>query len=110
MKKFQRFSQQAPFLKILMLRLFPVGSNLLTNLLSGSIKVPFNAFIQASLLGYLPQTVIFLLLGHGISEANDSMIYASIIFSTISVVLTGVIYRDHIKQRMAPLSMDVSHE
>ena len=110
MAKFQVFARQAPFLKILMLRLFPVGSNLLTNLLSGCVGVPFIAFALASLVGYLPQTIIFSLIGNGISAANNAMIYTSIILSTISVALTGVIYRDHIKQRMTPLNMDIPHE
>ncbi|MBV1841927.1 TVP38/TMEM64 family protein [Photobacterium ganghwense] len=106
MNQFQQFVRQTPFLKILMLRLFPVGNNVLTNLLSGSIGVPFKPFITASLLGYIPQTLIFCLIGSGISAANDAMIYASILLTLISFILTGVIYRDHIRQRIAPLKME----
>ncbi|MCE2593699.1 VTT domain-containing protein [Motilimonas cestriensis] len=109
MEKFSRFAKHKPFLKILTLRLFPFGSNLLTNTLSGGGSVPFFPFITASLVGYLPQTIIFSLVGDGMNDANSTMLYISIIMALISFILSTLLYRDHIKQRLENLKMEVSN-
>lgn len=57
----------APFRATLMLRLLPVGSNLALNLIAGAAGLAAGPFLTASLLGYLPQTVIFALLGGGVA-------------------------------------------
>jgi len=49
----------------LMLRLFPVGNNLILNLVAGVSTIPPVPFLAASLLGYVPQTVVFALVGTG---------------------------------------------
>jgi uncharacterized membrane protein YdjX (TVP38/TMEM64 family) len=58
--------RQNPFSSALALRLLPVGNNLALNLLAGLSGIPFWPFLAASALGYLPQTVIFALLGKGV--------------------------------------------
>ncbi|MDW2078478.1 DedA family protein, partial [Vibrio sp. 1863] len=80
--------------------------NVVTNVLSGSVRVPFFAFISASLLGYLPQIIIFALMGAGIHSSSNTMIYLSIFFGIVSAVLTGFLYRDHIKSRVELLNME----
>jgi uncharacterized membrane protein YdjX (TVP38/TMEM64 family) len=55
-----------PFGATLALRLLPVGSNIATNLLAGMLALPALPFLAGSALGYLPQTVVFALLGKGI--------------------------------------------
>lgn len=106
MHKFNQFASRAPFMKILTLRLLPVGSNLVTNLLSGSVGVPLTAFLGASVLGYFPQTLVFALVGGGINAANQSMIYLSVGLSLLSFVLTGLIYRDHLKHKLSKLNVE----
>ncbi|MEL0637296.1 VTT domain-containing protein [Marinomonas sp. TI.3.20] len=106
MNKFNQFASRAPFMKILMLRLLPVGSNLVTNLLSGSVGVPLLAFISASLIGYFPQTLIFTLVGHGINGANHAMIYLSVGLAVLSFILTALIYRDHLKHKLSTLHVE----
>ncbi len=54
-----------PFTLTLTLRLLPVGSNLLLTLLAGVSAVSALPFLLASALGYVPQTVVFVLLGGG---------------------------------------------
>ncbi|BFT29240.1 VTT domain-containing protein [Alteromonas sp. D210916BOD_24] len=61
----QRALAQNSFRQVLIVRLFPVGSNLVTNALAGVLKVPFIPFISASLIGFIPQTLLFSLLGSG---------------------------------------------
>ena len=58
--------RQNPFSAALALRLLPVGNNLALNLLAGLSGVAFLPFLAASALGYLPQTIIFALLGKGV--------------------------------------------
>lgn len=55
-----------PFGATLALRLLPVGNNLALNLLAGMAALPVLPFLAGSALGYLPQTVVFALLGKGI--------------------------------------------
>lgn len=55
-----------PFGATLALRLLPVGNNLALNLLAGMAGLGLWPFLAASALGYLPQTVVFALLGKGI--------------------------------------------
>ncbi|MFO6424246.1 TVP38/TMEM64 family protein [Motilimonas sp. KMU-193] len=108
MTKFKRFAKRKPFMKILMLRLLPVGSNLVTNFFSGSVGVPFLSFLAASAIGYLPQTIIFALVGGGINEDSPMMIYLSVILGLISLALTSAIYRDHTKAKMEQLKLESS--
>ncbi|MCK8785073.1 VTT domain-containing protein [Roseomonas sp. NAR14] len=56
-----------PFRATLALRLLPVGNNLLLNLLAGLAGIAAGPFLLGSLLGYVPQTVIFALLGDGVA-------------------------------------------
>ncbi len=55
-----------PFTATLTLRLLPVGSNLLLNLAAGLAGIATAPFMAASVIGYLPQTAIFCLLGSGV--------------------------------------------
>lgn len=56
----------SPFEATLALRLLPVGNNLALNLLAGMAALQAGPFLLGSALGYLPQTLIFALLGKGI--------------------------------------------
>lgn len=54
-----------PFWMTLLIRLLPVGSNLVTNLVAGVTRVPAGPFLLGSLFGYVPQTLVFALAGSG---------------------------------------------
>ena len=64
------WTREDAFAKTLALRLFPLGSNLATNLGAGVARVPRGPFLAASLVGFLPQTLVFALTGHGVGEAR----------------------------------------
>jgi uncharacterized membrane protein YdjX (TVP38/TMEM64 family) len=57
---------ESPFGATLALRLLPVGNNLALNLLAGLAGIASLPFLAASALGYLPQTIVFALLGKGV--------------------------------------------
>lgn len=87
LQRFEQFVQIRPFGKILLLRLLPIGNNLLTNLCSGIISVPFQAFFLGSVLGYLPQTLIFALIGSGIGNGLPLSQTVSVIVIVICLYL-----------------------
>jgi len=64
--RFDQFLQGHPLTMTMLIRFLPVGSNLVTNLVAGVSSVPPLPFLAGTLVGYLPQTVIFVLLGSGI--------------------------------------------
>jgi len=77
----------------LLLRLLPVGSNLLSNLAGGVSGVLALPFFLGSGLGYLPQTLVFVLLGSGIQVDPVFRIGTSVILFIVSGVLGVWLYR-----------------
>ncbi|WP_338333272.1 VTT domain-containing protein [Acetobacter sp. LMG 32666] len=65
-EKLDAFLTHKPFLSILTLRLLPVGSALLLNLLGGVSGMAVWPFVAATLLGALPQNAVAVLLGAGV--------------------------------------------
>ncbi|GBQ87240.1 hypothetical protein AA23498_0082 [Acetobacter nitrogenifigens DSM 23921 = NBRC 105050] len=63
--RMDRAIQTHPFTTILTLRLLPVGSSLLLNILAGLSGARVLPFAAATALGAAPQTVVFVLLGAG---------------------------------------------
>jgi uncharacterized membrane protein YdjX (TVP38/TMEM64 family) len=77
-----RFLAAHPFTATLTLRLLPVSNNLLLNLLAGVTGVRVLPFLLASLLGYLPQTAIFAMLGSGVHvQASVQIGIAVVLFA-----------------------------
>ena len=64
--RLDRFLCARAFTATLTLRLLPVGSNVVLNLLAGVSGVAAGPFLLASLLGYVPQTAVFALVGSGV--------------------------------------------
>jgi uncharacterized membrane protein YdjX (TVP38/TMEM64 family) len=77
----------------LLLRLLPVGSNVATNLAAGMAGVPAVPFFLGSLLGYLPQTIIFALLGSGITVDPVFRIGSSVVLFVASGVIGVWLFR-----------------
>ncbi len=48
------------------IRILPVGSNVLLNMVAGVTKIPLIPFCLGSAIGYIPQNLIFALLGTGV--------------------------------------------
>jgi uncharacterized membrane protein YdjX (TVP38/TMEM64 family) len=76
-----------PFTATLTLRLLPVGSNLLVNLAAGLAGLPTAPFMAATLIGYLPQTAIFCLLGSGVYVGRTTQIALAAALFTASATL-----------------------
>jgi uncharacterized membrane protein YdjX (TVP38/TMEM64 family) len=88
-----RILDATPFWTTLMLRLLPVGNNLALNLLAGLSSVPARPFLVASLLGYVPQTVIFALLGSGARIEQSAQIGLGVALFASSALIGLVLMR-----------------
>lgn len=84
------------FLKILVLRLQPLGTNLLTNVCIGFTKAPLPMFLLASAIGYVPQMLVFNLIGVGVRFESQQQLILSAVLLVISLVLGTVLYRRHV--------------
>lgn len=82
-----------PELSVVMIRFLPVGNNLLTNLAAGVAAVPAGRFILGSAVGFLPQTVVFVLLGSGIRVDPAQRIGLSVALFLASATLGVAVYR-----------------
>lgn len=94
----ERFWLQKTFLLTLCWRLLPLGNNTLTNMLAGTSKVRPLPFFSASFVGYIPQNLIFALLGSGIGfDDTQKLLYSGLLF-LVSVSLGVFVYRSLRKQ------------
>jgi uncharacterized membrane protein YdjX (TVP38/TMEM64 family) len=82
-----------PFTATLTLRLMPVSSNVTLNLLAGASRLNPRAFFSATLLGYLPQTIIFALLGSGTQVGRGAQIAVGLALFIGAMALGLVLYR-----------------
>ena len=98
-KKADLFLRDNTFAMTLLIRLLPLGSNFLTNLLAGVSSVRATFFITGSMVGYVPQTVIFALLGSGISLDPELRITLSIVLFVLSAALGYFLYRRYRRDR-----------
>jgi len=75
------------FWKIVMLRFQPLGTNLMTNLAAGVSQIPAPTFLLASLIGYIPQMLVFSLIGSGVRFGSRSQLWVSLGLLAISFLL-----------------------
>ncbi len=92
-RRLDGFILAQPFMATLTLRLLPVGNNTAVNLLAGVAGVRAVPFLLASLLGYLPQTLIFALLGSGMRVGRGAQIGVGLGLFVASAALGVVMWR-----------------
>lgn len=88
-----------PFIATLMLRLMPVGNNLLLNLAAGLTSVRIVPFLLASAIGFIPQTLIFAMFGRGSTHDHSYLLLLGGITFLASVGLGLFLLRQY---RTAP--------
>jgi uncharacterized membrane protein YdjX (TVP38/TMEM64 family) len=91
--RFDRFIHDHPLSMTVLVRLLPVGNNLLTNLAAGISSISPGHFFSGSLLGYLPQTLAFALVGSGVHIAPALKLALAIGLFLISGALGAWLYR-----------------
>jgi uncharacterized membrane protein YdjX (TVP38/TMEM64 family) len=98
-RRIDNFLREHPFSMALLLRLLPVGSNLVTNLAVGVSGIRAIPFFAGSVLGYIPQTMIFALLGSGIHIDPAVRISAAVALFITSGMLGIYLFRHYRKSR-----------
>ena len=94
-KQIDAFLAENPFSMTLLIRFLPFGSNLITNLAAGVSTVPGLPYFAASAVGYLPQTLIFALIGTGMKVDPMANIGLAAGLFVLSGILGVYLYRRH---------------
>ncbi len=91
--RLHRFLVANAFTATLTMRLLPVGSNLVLNLLAGVSNVAAGPFLLASVLGYVPQTAVFALLGGGVRVSQGAQVALAVALLAASTALGLLLLR-----------------
>ncbi len=91
--RLDRFLAAHAFRATLTIRLLPVGSNIVLNLLAGVSGVAAGPFVLASVIGYVPQTAVFALLGGGVRVSGAVQVGLAGALLVLSVGLGVVLLR-----------------
>jgi len=86
-KSLDALTENDAFWKVVMLRFQPLGTNLMTNLAAGVSQMPAKLFLSASILGYIPQMMVFALIGSGVRVGSTWQLLISLILLAVSFVL-----------------------
>lgn len=85
--KVSGFIEQQTLSKTIIIRLLPLGSNLMTNIVAGVTRVSAKPYVLGSLLGFIPQMLIFSFAGSGVKLADEQQLYITIgLFVTIALL------------------------
>jgi predicted amidohydrolase YtcJ/uncharacterized membrane protein YdjX (TVP38/TMEM64 family) len=93
--KIDHFTHDNLFLKIILIRFLPFGTNLATNLAAGAAATPVRSFALASLIGYIPQMTIFAMTGQGVRVGSSTQLIVAAGLFLISIVIGSYLYRQH---------------
>ncbi|MGB5718386.1 MAG: VTT domain-containing protein [Gammaproteobacteria bacterium] len=105
-QRVDRFLHENTFTMALLVRLLPLGSNWMINVAAGVSSVKKLPFFLGSALGYLPQMLIFTLLGSGTRVDRFSQVAIAMALFVLAVVLGVVLYRNIGHDRIAGLALD----
>lgn len=105
-RRVDRFIHDNPFSMTLLIRLLPVGWNLMVNLAAGVSSVRPAPFFLGSALGYIPQTVVFALLGSGMTIQPVLRTSLSVVLFLVSGALGIYLYRRYRHGRTLDESLD----
>jgi len=88
-----RFVRDDAVLKIIVLRLQPLGTNFISNCCAGVSSISPAKFFIASAVGYIPQMLVFALMGSGVRIGSNTYISVSVILFTVSLLIGWLLYR-----------------
>ncbi len=91
--KLSLFINQQTLIKTIIIRLLPVGSNLLTNILAGVTQVSMPRYVIGSFIGFIPQMAIFSLAGSGIRMGAQNEIILSALLFILAIMLSVFLYK-----------------
>lgn len=92
-RRINGFIHDNTFSMTVLMRLLPAGSNLVTNLAAGVANVRALPFLIGSALGYIPQSLVFALVGSGITLEPLFRIGLGVVLFLISGALGIYLFR-----------------
>lgn len=96
----RRVLAEDTWLWICVIRLMPVGSNLATNVAAALAGLSLRGVFLGSLVGYLPQSLLFSYAGRGVALQDSSKIWMSFALLIGSSLLAWYLYHHGFKQRL----------
>ena len=93
LRKINALLEESPFQMTLIVRLLPISNNLIVNLAAGVSRIRFAPFMWASLIGHFPQTLVFALLGAGLSAGGAGRGVLAVVLFVVSSLLALRLYR-----------------
>lgn len=93
--KLSAFLSEQTFLKAIVIRILPLGSNFLTNIIAGVSKVSMPAYVSGSFVGFIPQMIIFSLAGSGIRLGAQNELIASAVLFVIALCISAYLVKKH---------------
>ena len=92
-QKITTFLADKLFYKAIIIRILPIGSNFLTNIIAGACAMPIKPYLLGSFIGFIPQMVIFSLAGAGIKLESNIHIIVSVILFVIASLMSYWLYK-----------------
>lgn len=93
LNQYNKWFSKNTFAAVLMIRFFPVGNNTVTNLIGGVSKAKAVPFFIASIVAFIPQTIIFALAGSGIRKETWFRGGVSIALFVMSILVMLYLYK-----------------
>ncbi|WP_057829931.1 TVP38/TMEM64 family protein [Colwellia sp. TT2012] len=93
--KLSVFLGEQTFLKAIIIRILPLGSNFITNIIAGVSQVSMPAYVSGSFVGFIPQMIIFALAGSGIRLGAQNELMASAGLFIIALLLSAYLVKKH---------------
>ncbi|KGJ97589.1 SNARE associated protein [Colwellia psychrerythraea] len=89
------FLAEQTFLKAVVIRILPLGSNFITNIIAGVSKVSMPAYVSGSFVGFIPQMLIFSLAGSGIRLGAQNELIISVTLFVIALLISAYLVKKH---------------
>lgn len=104
-RRIDRFIHMHTFPVTLLFRLLPLGSNWMVNIAAGASDVRSLPFFLGSILGYIPQMVIFALIGSGTRIAQFWQVAIAMLLLVVAAALGYWLYGRY-RQYDQPVAAD----
>jgi uncharacterized membrane protein YdjX (TVP38/TMEM64 family) len=105
-RRVDAFIRDNTFMMALLIRLLPLGSNWMVNIGAGVSGVRSVPFFTGSALGYVPQMLIFSLLGSGVRVDEFWQLVLAMVLFVVAAVIGGYLYRQYRQDSSLPRSTD----
>ncbi len=105
-RQVDNFIRDNTFMMALLIRLLPLGSNWMVNIAAGVSGVRSVPFFTGSALGYMPQMLIFSLLGSGARVDEFWQVVLAMVLFVIAAIIGGYLYRKYRRGKLLPRAVD----